>query len=129
MRPPRILAIAEIPWKERNAALQGLHVSLFQLRCLSRWLKAPMGDPTMNRILNTAIAAATALSMACAAQAATETKPKKEPSAAQLAARERMSKCSLEWKEAKAGGKIEAGMKWPKYWSACNKRLKDGAKA
>ena len=32
-------------------------------------------------------------------------KPKKEPTAAQLAARERMSKCSLEWKEAKAGGK------------------------
>ena len=49
--------------------------------------------------------------------------------AAQLAARERMAKCSLEWKEAKAGGKIEAGMKWPKYWSACNKRLKDGTKA
>ena len=22
-----------------------------------------------------------------------------------------------------AAGKIEKGMKWPKYWSACNKRL------
>ncbi len=25
---------------------------------------------------------------------------------------------------AKADGKLEKGMKWPKFWSACNKRLK-----
>ena len=42
-----------------------------------------------------------------------------------LAARlERERKCGAEWKEAKAAGKIEKGMTWPKYWSACNKRLK-----
>ena len=35
-----------------------------------------------------------------------------------------MKKCAAEWKEAKAAGKIEKGMTWPKYWSACNKRLK-----
>ena len=51
-------------------------------------------------------------------------KPKKPPTPGQLAARERMHKCAAEWKEAKAAGKIEKGMKWPKYWSACNKRLK-----
>ena len=44
-----------------------------------------------------------------------------------LAMRERQKKCGAEWKEAKAAGKIEKGMKWPKYWSACNKRLKGGA--
>ncbi|MGF9763747.1 hypothetical protein AAII07_52400 [Microvirga sp. 0TCS3.31] len=60
---------------------------------------------------------------------AVETKPEKEPTAAQLAARERMSKCSLEWKEAKAGGKVAKDMKWPAFWSACNKRLKEGTKA
>ena len=87
-----------------------------------------MGDLIMNRILNIALAGAMALAVAGTAQAATETKPKKEPTAAQLAARERMSKCSVEWKEAKAGGKIEPGMKWPKFWSACNTRLK-GVKA
>jgi hypothetical protein len=32
--------------------------------------------------------------------------------------------CGVEWKEAKAGGKVAKGMTWPKYWSACNKRLK-----
>jgi hypothetical protein len=83
----------------------------------------------MNRLASSALAAAMALTMAGTVQAATETKPKREPTAAQLAARDRMSKCSVEWKEAKAGGKIEAGMKWPKYWSECNKRLKGGTKA
>ena len=51
-------------------------------------------------------------------------KPKKPPSPGQVALRERQKKCGAEWKEAKAAGKIEKGMKWPKFWSACNKRLK-----
>ena len=45
-------------------------------------------------------------------------------SGGRAAALERQRKCGAEWKEAKAGGKIEKGMTWPKYWSACNKRLK-----
>jgi hypothetical protein len=53
-------------------------------------------------------------------------KPKKPPSPGQIAARERQKKCGEEWKAAKAAGKIEKGMKWPQYWSACNKRLKSG---
>lgn len=58
--------------------------------------------------------------------ATTATKAKKPPTAGQLAARERQRKCAAEWKGAKAAGKIEKGMKWPQYWSACNKRLKSG---
>jgi len=81
----------------------------------------------MNRFASAALAAT--LALAFAAPAAAETKPKKEPTAAQLAARERMKTCSAEWKQAKAGGKIEPGMKWPKFWSACNTRLKGGTKA
>ena len=53
-----------------------------------------------------------------------DAKMKKEPSAGQLAARERQKKCAAEWKEAKAASKIEKGATWPKFWSACNKRLK-----
>ena len=45
-------------------------------------------------------------------------------SGGRAAALERQRKCGVEWKEAKAGGKVEKGMTWPKYWSACNKRLK-----
>jgi hypothetical protein len=82
----------------------------------------------MNRFISAAIAATLAMSLAGAAQAA-ETKPKKEPTAAQIAARERMTKCSAEWKEAKAGGKIAKDAKWPKFWSECNTRLKGSTKA
>jgi hypothetical protein len=53
-------------------------------------------------------------------------KPKKEPSAGQLAAREQQKKCAVEWKEAKAANKVE-GTTWPKFWSACNKRLKSAS--
>jgi hypothetical protein len=49
---------------------------------------------------------------------------KKEPTAGQMAARERQRKCAAEWKTAKAGGKVADGMKWPKFWSQCNARLK-----
>jgi len=59
--------------------------------------------------------------------AKTDAKPKKAPSAGQAAMRERQKKCGAEWKEAKAAGKIEKGMKWPQYWSACNKRLKSAS--
>ncbi|MBM1173356.1 hypothetical protein [Microvirga arabica] len=82
----------------------------------------------MNGPVSAALAAAMTFALAGAAQAV-ETKPKKEPTAAQMAARERMSKCSLEWKDAKAGGKLAKDMKWPAFWSACNKRLKEGTKA
>ena len=58
--------------------------------------------------------------------AATTAKPKKATTPGQLAARERQKKCGAEWKAAKAAGKIEKGMTWPKFWSACNKRLKSG---
>ena len=59
------------------------------------------------------------------AAAAKPAKPKKPPTAGQLAAQERAKKCGAEWKAAKAAGKTEKGETWPKYWSACNKRLKN----
>jgi hypothetical protein len=49
---------------------------------------------------------------------------KKGISSGQMAARERQKACSAEWKAAKGGGKMEPGMKWPKFWSECNARLK-----
>lgn len=62
-------------------------------------------------------------------KSATKTKPKKAkraPTPAQQALHARMRKCGAEWIRAKAAGKIAKGMKWPQYWSACNKRLKAG---
>jgi hypothetical protein len=52
-----------------------------------------------------------------------ESASKREPTVNQMAARERQRKCAVEWKEAKAAGKTN-GLKWPKYWSQCNARLK-----
>jgi hypothetical protein len=52
-----------------------------------------------------------------------EAASKREPTVNQMAARERQRKCAAEWKEAKAAGKTN-GLKWPKYWSQCNARLK-----
>lgn len=48
----------------------------------------------------------------------------REPTPGQLAARQRMKDCGLEWRTAKEAGKIADGQTWPQYWSACNKRLK-----
>jgi len=80
---------------------------------------------------------ATALGIALAAAPLTaqpaqaqQTKTEKNTKAAkpltpgQKAARERQKKCGEEWKAAKAAGKVQKGTTWPKYWSACNKRLK-----
>jgi len=53
-----------------------------------------------------------------------QAKKKRPMTPGMIASHERLKKCGAEWKEAKAAGKIEKGMKWPKYWSACNKRLK-----
>jgi hypothetical protein len=53
-----------------------------------------------------------------------ETRSKKEPTASQMAARERQKKCAAEWKSAKAAGSVASGTKWPKFWSQCNARLK-----
>ena len=70
---------------------------------------------------------AAALSLAAGLPAHARAKgegPKRELTAKQSAARERQAKCSAEWKQAKTEGKGEPGMKWPKFWSACNARLK-----
>ena len=83
----------------------------------------------MNRVVSSAVAVAIALSSAGAVQAAGEVKPKRESTPAQAAARERMAKCSLEWKDAKAGGKLQKDASWPKFWSECNTRLKSETKA
>ena len=90
----------------------------------------------MNKtILSAALAAAliagpfTQIGLAQTAPAASSAVPAKKDasktSAVVAAMRERQKKCGADWKEAKAAGKVEKGATWPKYWSACNKRLKE----
>jgi len=54
----------------------------------------------------------------------TKAKKKRELTKGQKSARERQRQCGREWREAKKAGKIEKGQTWPKFWSACNTRLK-----
>jgi hypothetical protein len=64
---------------------------------------------------------------AAAEMATTKEKTKKKSDdKSGMSFNDRRKKCSAEWKEAKAAGKT-SGLKWPKFWSDCNKRLKQGA--
>jgi predicted cobalt transporter CbtA len=49
---------------------------------------------------------------------------KEKASAARAAVRDRQKQCGAEWREARKAGTVEKTMTWPKYWSACNTRLK-----
>jgi hypothetical protein len=51
-------------------------------------------------------------------------KKKRELTPGQKAARERQKQCGREWRELRKAGKTEKGQTWPKFWSACNTRLK-----
>jgi hypothetical protein len=90
-----------------------------------------MNKTVLSAVLAAALLAAPLPALVHGATAQTEpTTPakkstaKRPPTPGQLAARERAKKCGVEWKAAKKAGKIEKGMTWPKYWSACNKRLR-----
>jgi hypothetical protein len=48
---------------------------------------------------------------------------KGKPGRQAMYARERA--CGKEWREEKAAGHIEKGQTWPKYWSDCDKRMKE----
>ena len=45
-------------------------------------------------------------------------------STAKQAELSRIKACGAQWRTDKAAGRIPAGQTWPKYWSACNTRLK-----
>jgi len=61
------------------------------------------------------------------AQDAKETKAKKPLSAGLKAWHERQKKCGVEWRQAKAAGKLDKTQTWPQFLRACNKRLKGAA--
>lgn len=59
---------------------------------------------------------------------ATPAKKKRVLTPGQKAARERQKQCGQEWRELRKAGKIDKGQTWPKFWSACNARLKAKSK-
>ena len=99
-----------------------MYKALFAALVAAGLIAAPLPQLASSAAAQTTQPAAPAKS-----DAKTDAKPKKAPSAGQAAMRERQKKCGAEWKAAKAAGKIEKGQTWPKYWSACNKRLKSAS--
>ena len=80
---------------------------------------------TLSLLFSAAFLAATAVTVVlpverAAAEMAAKDKSKDKSG---MSGKERRTKCSAEWKEMKAAGKTSA-LKWPKFYSDCNKRLK-----
>jgi hypothetical protein len=104
--------------------------------CAAQWQKAKADNKTGGKTykefskdcMASDAAAPAAAKPAAAKPAAATTTEKKKPSPAQEAMYDRERACGKEWKEAKAAGKVKAGMKWPQYWSECNKRMKAAGK-
>jgi len=99
-------------WDQMKAAKQtgGMKYRDFSKQCMAGTAAAPSA-PT------TAAPAATPAPATKTAKPATGSAGRQA-----MIARERA--CGAEWKADKAAGKIQAGMKWPQYWSACDKRKK-----
>jgi len=80
-------------------------------------------DFTKQCMSGTAAPAPAAPAAAAPAPATTTAKPATgSPGRQAMIARERA--CGADWKADKAAGRVPAGMKWPQYWSECDKRKK-----
>ena len=103
----RLKACAE-EWRGLKAANQtaGKTYRAFSKECLSR---ASAGTPGADRATRRAGEIRHA---GCTGQSGRQ------------AGAERRRACGAEWKAEKEAGKVAAGMTWPKFYSACNKRKK-----
>lgn len=117
-------------WKQMKEANQtaGMKYRDFSKQCMSEGAApapeakpAPTPPPAAEKTAAPPPAKPAATTPPPAATTTTEQKPMSSGRAAMIA-RERA--CGAEWKADKAAGKIPAGMKWPQYWSACDKRKK-----
>ncbi len=64
---------------------------------------------------------------AAAEKKAAKAEKKAKAKEGRKAARDRQKECGTEWKDLRASGKAAPTMTWPKFYSECNKRLKDKA--
>lgn len=100
-------------WKQMKAANQteGKTYREFSKECMTGGAAAP-------------VQAAPAGPAAATTPAPVAKKTTKPVSAGRQAMITRERACGADWKADKAAGKVPAGMKWPQYWSDCNKRKK-----
>jgi len=110
-------------WDKMKAANQTgtMKYRDFTKQCMSGTAAPQAGTPAPAAPTTAAPAPA---APAPAAGAATTTAKPATGSPGQQARIARQRACGAEWKADKAAGKIQPGMKWPQYWSDCDKRKK-----
>ena len=103
-------------WRANKAANEANKITEkdYVTKCRADAAAKPAAAPAAS-----APAAAPAPVTTAAKPAATE-----KPKDARQAEYARERACGQDWKAEKAAGKVPAGMKWPQYWSECNKRKK-----
>ena len=96
--------------------------------CIKPAAAAPMAAPAKPAAAPMAAPAKPAAApMAAPAKPAAAPAAGAKPTGGKQAETERMRACGKEWKADKAAGKTGT-MKWPQYWSACDKRMKAAGK-
>jgi hypothetical protein len=111
-------------WKDMKAANQtaGMKYRDFSKQCMSGEAAPAAETAPAAGTAPAAAAPAPAAPPAAATTPAAAPAAKPSPGHEAMVARERA--CGADWKADKAAGKIQVGMKWPQYWSECNKRKK-----
>ncbi len=127
-------------WKAKKTELQAQNPNLkwtdFLKECRARMAQSPgggvvtspIGQPAPANPLKPGAPAATSTTTTAApagAAAAGEAAAKKPMSPGRTAEVARQRQCGAEWRAQKAELQAKTpGLKWPQYWSECNKRLK-----
>jgi hypothetical protein len=112
-------------WQEMKTANQtaGMKYRDFTKQCMTG-AAAPAGETPAPGTAPATAAPAPAATAPAAGTTPAAAAPAKKPSPGREAMIARERACGADWKADKAAGKIQAGMKWPQYWSECNKRKK-----
>jgi hypothetical protein len=102
--------------------------------CAAEWQQAKAANTTGGKTYRQFSKECLAQKKAAAGDKPAESKPavtapateatKKPATGGRAAMTARLRACAADWKADKAAGKT-AGLKWPKYWSDCNKRKKE----
>jgi hypothetical protein len=117
-------------WQKMKAAKAtgGKTYKDFSKECMSKSSAAPAAAPAAAKPAPAAAkpvpAPAPAAAKPAAAPAATAAKPAAPATGGRAGEIARERACGADWKADKAANKIPAGMKWPQYWSECDKRKK-----
>jgi hypothetical protein len=135
MKTFSVLAAAAIATALASGAALSPAQAKTMKECAAEWDKMKAANQTggmkyrdftkqcMSAAAPTAVAPAAPAAPASAPAPATTAKPATGLTGRQaMIARERA--CGAEWKSDKAAGRIPAGMKWPQFWSECDKRKK-----